>query len=68
MMPYTTIIIYFEIAWSYPRSDTRGRGWWANRLSQLHQQMMSQGREHAEAIRQCKREYDSHRGGGSNLA
>lgn len=67
-MAYMTIIIYFETAWSYPRPSNQNRTYWSNRLSQLHQQMMAQGREQAEAIRQCKREYDYSRGGGSSLA
>jgi hypothetical protein len=68
MMPYMTIIIYFELQWSYPHPDTRGRGWWANRLQQLHNHYMARGQEHALAIKHCKDEYHSHRGGGSNIA
>ena len=62
MLPYTTIIIYFEINWSYPNPDTRGRAYWANRLQTLHNEKMAQGREHAEAIRDCQREYFASRG------
>jgi hypothetical protein len=61
-MSYETIIIFFEKNWSYPRTSNQSRAYWANRLKQLHQQMMAQGREHADAIVQCKKEYDSNRG------
>jgi len=60
-MSYETIIIFFERGWSYPIASTKPRAYWANRLRQLHQQYMAQGREHADAIMQCKREYDASR-------
>jgi hypothetical protein len=61
-MAYETIIIFFEKGWSYPRLSTQPRAYWANRLRTIHQQYMAQGREHADAIIACKREYDSSRG------
>jgi hypothetical protein len=67
-MGYETIIIFFEKGWSYPRQSNQPRSYWANRLKALHQQMMAQGKEHADAIIICKREYDSNRGGGRNIA
>lgn len=61
-MSYETIIIFFEKGWSYPRASTQPRTYWANRLRTLHQQYMAQGREHADAITACKKEYDATRG------
>lgn len=61
-MAYETIIVFFEIGWSYPRQSDKSRVYWTNRLKTLHQQMMAQKREHADAIVQCKREYDASRG------
>jgi hypothetical protein len=61
-MAYETIIIYFEKAWSYPRQSNQSRVYWAGRLKTLHEQYMAQGREHADAIIACKREYDASRG------
>ena len=61
-MAYETIIIFFEKGWSYPKPSNQPRAFWANRLRQLHQQMMAQGREQADAIIICKREYDGNRG------
>ena len=61
-MAYETIIIFFELGWSYPRPSTQSRAYWANRLKVLHQLMMSQGKEQANAIIACKKEYDSSRG------
>jgi hypothetical protein len=61
-MAYETIIIFFERGWSYPRQSNQSRSYWTNRLRTLHQQMMAQGREHADAIITCKREYDGSRG------
>lgn len=61
-MAYETIIIFFEKGWSYPRTSNQSRAYWANRLKQLHEQYMAQGREHADAIIACKREYDASRG------
>lgn len=61
-MAYETIIIFFEKGWSYPRTSNQSRAYWANRLRALHQKYMAQGREHADAIIACKREYDASRG------
>ena len=61
-MSYETIIIFFEKGWSYPRASNQSRSYWTNRLRTLHQQMMAQGREHADAITACKKEYDGSRG------
>lgn len=61
-MAYETIIIFFEKGWNYSRISNQPRAYWANRLRTLHQQYMAQGREHADAIMQCKKEYDASRG------
>jgi hypothetical protein len=61
-MAYETIIIFFEKGWSYPRTSNQPRAYWANRLRTLHDQYKAQGREHADAIIACKKEYDASRG------
>lgn len=61
-MEHETIIIFFETNQNYPRQSDKSRVYWTNRLKTLHQQMMAQKREHANAIIQCKREYDASRG------
>lgn len=62
MFAYETIIIFFERGWIYPRQSTQSRAYWVSRLKQLHEQYMAQGKEHADAIIQCKKEYDATRG------
>jgi hypothetical protein len=66
-MAYETIIIFFEKGWTYPQLSNQSRAYWANRLRTLHQQHMAQGREHADAIIACKREYDANRKGSRNI-
>jgi hypothetical protein len=66
-MSYETIIIFFEKGWTYPQLSNQPRAYWANRLRTLHQQHMAQGKEHADAIIACKREYDANRKGSRNI-